>query len=213
MEPNESIVPEPTEIKGIPFSYTWDLHTEEGGALLVGGTKDRVRMIWWEAIRKDPPAKIDVNYAACVRRADLEIFLEKVLEKIGVTRRESRSFVDYWSFVFSHDFDPDHAPYLLIQLVEKRDLEKYLPRMAIQSKRTYFELHRFYFLFLPVALIHRKGLDPNDYLESLIHSRFSLNSVIDLGGEVVPSADVKKMSGISDSKEFINEFIENHIRA
>ena len=183
MEPNESIVPRAKrKSKESLFLILGISIRKKRGALLVGGTKDRVRMIWWEAIRKDPPAKIDVNYAACVRRADLEIFLEKVLEKIGVTRRESRSFVDYWSFVFSHDFDPDHAPYLLIQLVEKRDLEKYLPRMAIQSKRTYFELHRFYFLFLPVALIHRKGLDPNDYLESLVHSRFSLNSVIDLGG-------------------------------
>lgn len=211
MEPKELIVPEPTEIIGTPFSFTWNVLTQRDGSLRLGN-EERVKMIWWEAIRKDFPAKIDEKRSAFVRRVELKVFLAAVLEKIGVREKEFRSFVEYWSALFKTDIDPEHAPNILIQLVEKQDLEKFLPKMKIKSKETYFDLQRFYFLFKPVPEQGSQGLDPEDYLESLIHSRFSLNAVIDLGGEVLLSDELKHSGGKSDSKEFIDYFIENHVK-
>jgi len=211
IEPKDPIVPEPTEFRAIPFSFTWNVQTQRDGSLQVGN-EDRVRIIWWEAVRKDSPPKIDEKRAAYVNRLDLKVFLGAVLEKLGVREKEFHSFIEYWNVLFKTDFDPEEAPFLLIQLVEKKDLDQFLPRIKIKSKEAYFDLQRFYFLFKPVAAHSLCGLDPEDYFESLIQSRFSLNAVIDLGGEVVHSDELKHSEGKSAAKEFIQQFIKKHVK-
>ena len=210
MSPIEPIEPKPTHIEacGSEKKYTWNVQTDGSGlmdAKGLNGLMKRIQMIWWESIRKEnKPVRPDPAQSVCVRREDLKRLLESTLKSVGVHEKESEAFVQYWAEVFKHKYDPANAPYLLVQLVKPEELNRFIPKMSVESK-TQFELKRFYFLFEPVAKMAEKT--------NLVVSQpqtIGKNAVLDLGGEV--AAD-EKVSGKWDESAFNQAFIKKYIYA
>lgn len=192
------------------FWHTWNIQSQENGTLSIDGADQKVKMIWWEAVRKTAPIPFnpDAN-SVTVSRYDLFQTLHSILAKKGVSTEEAHSFAVYWGEAFQLDFDEDTAPFVTVELVEESDLNQFLPLMTAESPDANFEVKRFYFRFQPTE--EKKGKELPEYLETLQPSSFGPNAVIDLGGEMVPSKHPRKEK--SDQKEFIENFIDHHVKA
>jgi len=70
-------------------------------------------MIWWGAIRKDPSIPVNPLFSACVRRSELQPFLLRVLQKLGLREKELKAFPHYWDEVFNTVSNAEINPYLL----------------------------------------------------------------------------------------------------
>lgn len=212
-DPRDPIIPSPTLIEPESRTYTWKIQTNEDATLSVekeNKTQERVKMVWWEATRKTAPIPFDpISNGVTVARADLRNVLHNILEKKGVKESEARSFAEFWEQTFQADFDEVDAPYVAVELIEKEALDQFLPQMKVESADAEFKLHRFYFRFQPAE--KREGIEKSAYLDAIKPSECGPNAVIDLGGEIVPSK--YKSTDKSDSKEFIDDFIRNHIIA
>jgi len=211
--PQEPIVPQPTEIltRGPLSKYSWDVLTHQDGTMTVhsmDGRSDRVSMIWWEAQRKDTLTHLDTNQAVCVKRGELKEFLGATLKKMGVQDKELSAFTHYWHETFKNDYEPQAAPFVLVQPVKSSELRKYLPDMQVEGKEAgSFVLNRFYFRFEPVS--RRAGISAASYIGSIKPNELGPNAVIDLGGEVVETqVQGGKWEG---SSAFQSAFIKEHI--
>lgn len=213
--PQEPIVPKPSEIttQGKVSNYTWNVLTHDDGTMTtssMNGLKERINMIWWEAIRKDVSTRIDPTHAACVKRSELKEFLEAILKKNGVQEKELKAFVHYWYEVFKNDYDSKNAPYVLVQPIKPSELDKYIPEMKIESEQP-LALKRFYFRFEPVSQADQ-GINAESYLKQLQAIDLGPNVVIDMGGEVTNSLDVQVRERW-DSNIFNASFIKDYIYA
>ena len=210
MSPVEPIEPRPTHIEACSSrkTYTWNVQTDGSGlmdAKGLNGLMKRIQMIWWESIRKEnKPVRPDPAQSVCIRREDLKNFLESTLKNSGVSKKESEAFVHYWVNVFQNKYDPVNAPYLRVQLVKPEELDRFVPKMSVESK-TPFELKRFYFLFEPVAKMAEKG-----FLVVSQPQTIGKNAVLDLGGEV---AAEEISNGKWDESAFNRAFIKKYIYA
>ncbi len=206
-DPCDPIFPSPSEIETSSRTFIWNIQSQEDGTLSVGGTDDKVKMIWWEAVRKTAPIPFTPELSGVtVDRNDLPQMLQDILAKKGVKESEARAFVQYWDQTAQRQFNSD-APYVTIELVEESDLDKFLPPMKADSSEAEFSLKRFYFRFQPSD--EKKGMEPSAYLDAMKPASIGPNAVIDLGGEVVPS---KYQREKTDEKEFIEQFINTHVK-
>jgi len=210
MSPVEPIEPKPTHIgvRGCQKTYTWNVQTDGSGLMAakgLNGLMKRIQMIWWESIRKENKrVRPDPAQSVCVPRKDLKNFLESTLKNMGVHEKECEAFVQYWTEIFKHKYDPVNAPYLRVQLVKPEAVDCFVPKMSVESK-TLFALKRFYFLFEPVAKMSEKG--------NLVVSQpqtIGKNAVLDFGGEV---AFDKKVNGKWNESAFNQAFIKKYIYA
>lgn len=205
--PQGPIVPDPSEIlvQGPLSRYTWKVLTHSDGTMTTDGR--RIQTIWWEAMRKEPPARLDLEQAVCVHRADLKSFLAEVLRKMGVHERELGAFTHYWHEVFTNDPNVKDAPNVLVQLVKPEETEKYIPEMRISGPDSdRFGLRRLYFLFEPTSQ-SSFGLSSESYLSQISAAELGPNVVIDLGAEVV-TPPKKEWSGARSFEEsFAREYV------
>jgi hypothetical protein len=211
--PQNPIVPAPSEIRtdGPVSRYTWDVRTQLDGTLAMKKTDQRIKMIWWEATRHDAETRLDPTQAVCVKRSELKEFLRKTLQKMGVKDQELEAFTHYWSEMFQHDYDPENAPYVLVQLVPPSELKKFIPEMQIEgSEAAKFALSRFYFRFEPIAR-PLCGLSAETYLSNLKPIELGPDAVIDLGGELAAPAYGSVAPEWDGVEAFHASFIKEHI--
>ncbi len=207
--PKEPIIPKESYISNSSI-YTWDVSVTPGG--IMQHNARRINMIWWEAFRKDTWTALDTAKAACVERKALDSFLTSVLMKKGMTFEECKAFSRYWSELFTKDYSPESAPYLLVELIEQSHLTHYLPDIHIEGDRaSLFKLNRFYFRFEPVSTqIH--GIIPTSYLASLEQCSLEAKTVIDVGGELARTP-IKSTMTMKDEDTFNNNFANTYIFA
>jgi hypothetical protein len=197
----------------ISQQYTWNVVTQGDQTLSVEGCDRRINMIWWEAMR-NTKLRFDAARSVCLRRDDIEEFLRRVLQKLGVRDNELDAFVHYWKEVFMHDYDPKNCPFFLVQPIHSSDVENYLPKMQISGKdASSFALERFYFRFQPLAYSFPGAIDAESYIDEMMPRQFGANAVIDLGGEVDQSPDMQKDFKWPGYASFKDAFIESYIYA
>lgn len=212
MQPKDPIEPSPSEINNMPAlsKYTWKVLTHNDGTMTTTarGQDKRIKMIWWEALRNEALIPVDSSKAVCVERSQIKEFLKAALAKLGVNENELQAFIHYWDQRFQHAHDPLNFPYLLVQLVDSKDVEKYIPKMEVESENgASFPLKRFYFRFAPIAQPNQ-GIQTEDYLKNLSSSALGPNVAIDLGGEIAAAPDSKPWAG---EAAFNQGFIKEHI--
>jgi hypothetical protein len=215
-KPVDPIVPKPTEIvtESTTSKYTWNVLTHADGTMTsssMDGLRKRINMIWWEAIRKELPTRLDEKQAVCVKRSEMKEFLGKSLAKLGLKDRELVAFTQYWNEQFKANDASKNTPYVLIQLINPQETNKFLPTMTVEGESAEsFTVNRIYFRFEPISKPDR-GVEAESYLANLKPLDLGLNAVIDLGGEVAKSPEVQSSeeteSSTFSNEAFINEYL------
>lgn len=214
--PQYPIEPKPTSItkKADRETYSWNVRTQQDGSLVLSsleGLQTKIKMIWWEAIRKEQKAQIDHAQAICVASSEVKNVLGAILQKSGLSDQESHAFKQYWHEIFTNNYDPQHTPFVMVQLVEKENNGKYLPQMTIDGEEAEsFDLQRFYFLFEPVSQ-PAHGVDQESYLKQLATKTLGSRVVIDLGGELAHSPEMQIKQNWPGEDAFNKKFIETYI--
>lgn len=207
--PVEPIEPKPSSINDRLF--TWKVHANGDGTMMA--KNERINMIWWEALRKGMNLPVESDKAVRVKRTELKEFLAASLKKMGVKESELEGFVNYWNGIFANHYDPQKAPYVLVQPIATEELSKYLPKMHIDGNGTEaFQLKRCYFRFEPLVEPNR-GMAADAYLNGMKKQDLGANAVIDLGGEVAYSTDVDITKKWAGEKAYNDAFIRQYIYA
>lgn len=188
--------------------HTWHVMTQGDGMLaLQDGRREKIHMIWWEALRHGALKPLKANEAVCIRREGVVEFLKQVLGKQGVKAQEMEAFIKYWQIVLANDYTIS-SPYLLVQLVDSTHLSDYLPEMKVEGdKANDYAINRFYFRFEPLSQPDTGHISVNEYLERLAAKNLGERALIDLGGEV------NAPSTWSDQDTFNAAFIRKYIYA
>jgi hypothetical protein len=209
-KPLRPIFPDPTEIvnDGPTLKYTWRVIAHSNGTMETPTIDQRIKLIWWEAIRLGHPKPFDVSHSACVLRSEFKEFLRSTLILLGVHDSESIAFVDFWNRIFGDD---PSCPYILVQLINPGDVLNYVPEMRIESDAgNPPALYRFYFRFLPVKNASA-GIDPTIFRSRLPFPHLGEDAVIDLGGEMASSSDLQISGLYTAPGEFVDYFKRRHI--
>lgn len=200
--------PKPSEIRD--SKHTWNVTANTDGTMTTE-KQEKIRMIWWEAIRKEENLNVDPSQSALVKKEDLKEFLGSTLKKLGVKESELSSFITFWHETFMRTDTLKDAPYVLVEMINPEDLNKYLPEMQVEGKDAdSFDLKRFYFRFEPTTQ-KDQGMNSDVYLKNLEQKTLGPNVVLDLGGEFAKSHTIKYIGEMPNAAQFNDAFIREHI--
>lgn len=214
-KPLNPIVPEPTqkEFNEKGLKYSWKVIPCVDGSVLSESNElfTPIKMIWWEAIRKEKPHPIEPSKAACVPYGEFYQFLFDLLKAKGVHENELEAFVHYWCGVFSpRQNEKVIYPYILVELIEPEEVSNYIPEVQIKSRESY-KLYHFHFRFKP-AFKADQGINPKDFLARYQPADLGPNAVINLGGEIDTPSGLQLTGGTGSSPDvnqvFMNEYVD-----
>lgn len=184
----------------------WNVRCNEEGVLATA-LRDKVKMIWWEALRKGDAIPFALAHATCVKREEVVPFLAKVMDQKGLARKEQQAFLRYWQEMM----DRCHSSYIGVDLVDDDQLATFLPQMKVTSKSVPFEVLRLYFRFCPMEKSEATMLPDEEYIHRLSRTPLGANAVIDLGGEIVDQSGGRV--DLLLEEEWNDRFIREYIKA
>lgn len=149
----------------------WNVIAKEDGTIYSDDYSQTYNYLYWEACNKGN--KYDLSKGFCVEKNESSKFLEEVLSKLGLNRKEANEFIVYWLP------ELEKNEYNLITF----QTERYTETHKLEITPTPDNMLRVYMTVTP--LTERKEIEPQDL--SLIKGNFKREgfTVVEWGGTII----------------------------